>query len=91
DVEWVVQICQLLTQFHHFHFLLNALIDLLPEPEQNHLNKTNVEIKKFSTFEDQLSEANKASIILDKIKELVIVKGFLSDKEFEHLIKEGEE
>lgn len=66
-------------------------IELLKEEINNQINKTNVEIKKFSAFEVQLSEANTASIILDKIKELVIVKGFLSDKEFEYLIKEGDE
>ena len=65
--------------------------EVLNEEIKMHKNKTDNQIKKFNTFEGQMSEVITASNILTKIKITIDLKGFLSDKEFEQLVQEGNE
>ena len=50
--------------------------------------KMNVQIKKFESFEARMATAINALMVISKIKELIKIKGFVSDKELEPLLEE---
>jgi chromosome segregation ATPase len=52
---------------------------------------TDDQIKKYKDFEAQVSKAVLSTEIIEKIKKLMELKGFLSDKELESLLNETEE
>ena len=55
----------------------------------NH-NDSNELVKKIESLERQINEVESAPEILEKIREKMVHKGFLSDKELEQILEEFE-
>jgi len=55
------------------------------EVKVNQINELN---DKISSFDAQISDAEGAPNVIEQIKELMKTKGFLSDREFEDLLKQ---
>ncbi|MFW9946828.1 MAG: hypothetical protein ACFFDX_08370 [Candidatus Odinarchaeota archaeon] len=65
----------------------NGEIDRLRDQIALNQNENKMFIEKIKSFERQLSEVESAPEILKKIREAMMHKGFLSDKEFEKIIE----
>ena len=70
--------------------LKNEEIENLKTKLKDEIKNTDIQIKKLLDFEGQVSQAIKASEVIEKIKKKIELKGFLSDKELEPLLKEIE-
>jgi len=55
------------------------------EVKVNQINELN---DKISSYEAQISDAEGAPNVIEQIKQLMKTKGFLSDREFEDLLKQ---
>ncbi len=62
----------------------------LREKSSRNLHETEELVKKIETLERQLKEVESSPKILEKIREKMVHKGFLSDKELEQIIDEFE-
>lgn len=67
---------------------LKIQIEDLKKKLNDEIKFNDKQIKKFKAFEAQMSEAINAKKTIEKIKQLIKVKGFLSDKELEPLLNE---
>jgi chromosome segregation ATPase len=65
-------------------------IDILNGKIKENREETEEFIKKIKSLETQLSEVKASPIILERIREVMMHKGFLSDREFEKIYAEFE-
>jgi len=68
----------------------NREFENLKKDFKEQTKNTEVQIKKFKDFESKMNKTQSAQKIIEKIIDLLKVKGFLSDKEFEKLTEEFE-
>ena len=66
-------------------------IEILKKKLNEEKEFTDNQIKKYKDFEAQVSKAVISTEIIEKIKKLMELKGFLSDKELESLLNEIKE
>ena len=66
----------------------NKEIDFLKKNLEVEKGKTSYQIKRVESIEAQIAKSESILSIIKKIKDLIDVKGFLSDKEFEPLLNE---
>lgn len=67
---------------------LRIQIEDLKNKLDEEIEYTNKQINKFKMFETQMSETINATKVIEKIKQILELKGFLSDKELESLLDE---
>ncbi len=65
-------------------------IDILNGKIKENREETEELIKKIKSLETQLSEVKASPIILERIRDLMMHKGFLTDKELDLIFKEFE-
>jgi len=65
-------------------------IDILNGKVKANREETEELIEKIKTLETQLSEVKASPIILERIREVMMHKGFLTDKELDLIFKEFE-
>jgi len=65
-------------------------IDILNDKIKENQEETDELIKKIKSIETQLSEVKASPIILERIRDLMMHKGFLTDKELDMIFKEFE-